>query len=210
MLTQLETGTFGRLADDWLKAVGGRPRIAYETFAHEDLRAASQVVFGIDAIPQYVFEDARTILSLGADFLETWVSPVEHGRRVPSRALAARRARGPGHSRRAPLLDDGGQRRRVGGVPARCGGRDRARPAAARLEAKQVPALPAKEAEALTAAARTVEVEAVAKQSGVPAAKLQHMAEALVKGAPEPGGGAAASRRAGTGGLDAGGRRATS
>ena len=78
MLTQLETGSLGRLADDWLKAVGGRPRIAYETFAHEDLRAASQVVFGIDAIPQYVFEDARTILSLGADFLETWVSPVEY------------------------------------------------------------------------------------------------------------------------------------
>src|SRR5262250_2139241 len=37
MITQLETGSLGRLADDWLKAVGGRPRIAYETFAHEDL-----------------------------------------------------------------------------------------------------------------------------------------------------------------------------
>src|SRR5215468_9672544 len=76
MITQLETGSLGRLADEWLKAVGGRPRIAYETFGYEDLRSASQAVFGVDAIPHYAFEDARTILSLGADFLETWISPV--------------------------------------------------------------------------------------------------------------------------------------
>ncbi len=74
------------------------------------------------------------------------------------------------------------------------------------LEAKQVPALPAKEAEALTAAARTVEVEAVAKQSGVPAAKLKHLAETLVKGAPSlvVGGGVATS---GVGAAGRGGRR---
>ena len=70
------------------------------------------------------------------------------------------------------------------------------------LEARQVPALPPKEVEALTAAARTVDVEAVAKQSGVPAAKLKHLAEALVKGAPSlvVSGGVAGS---GAGGVDA-------
>ena len=78
MLTQLETGSLGRLMDEWLKAVGGRARVAYEPFAHEDLRAASRAVFGVDAIPHHAFEDARTILSLGADFLETWISPVEY------------------------------------------------------------------------------------------------------------------------------------
>src|SRR5262249_52499498 len=76
MITQLETGSLRRLADEWLKAVGGRARISYETFAPEDLRTASQAVFGVDAIPHYAFEDARTILSLGADYLETWLSPV--------------------------------------------------------------------------------------------------------------------------------------
>ena len=70
------------------------------------------------------------------------------------------------------------------------------------LEARQVPALPARELEALTAAARTVDVETVAKQSGVPAAKLKHLAEALVKGAPSlvVSGGVAVS---GPGGADA-------
>ena len=51
------------------------------------------------------------------------------------------------------------------------------------LESRQAPALPAKEVETLTAAARTVDLETAAKQSGVPAAKLKHLAEALVTGA---------------------------
>ena len=47
-----------------------------------------------------------------------------------------------------------------------------------------------------------MDVEAVAKQSGVPAAKLKHLAEALVKGAPSlvVSGGVAVS---GAGGADA-------
>jgi len=32
MVTQLETGSLGRLMDDWQKAVGGRARVAYEPF----------------------------------------------------------------------------------------------------------------------------------------------------------------------------------
>ena len=82
MVTQLETGSLGRLADEWLKAVGGRARIAYEPFAHEDLRAANQAVFGVDAIPHHAFEDAKTIVSLGADFLETWISPTGYASAV--------------------------------------------------------------------------------------------------------------------------------
>jgi molybdopterin-containing oxidoreductase family iron-sulfur binding subunit len=197
-----ETGTFGRLADDWLKAVGGRPRIAYETFAHEDLRAASQAAFGIDSIPQYAFEDARTILSLGADFLETWMSPVEYA----------------GGFRRAHVLREGHAARVIHVEPrysmtaANADEWVASQPGAEAaialallrlvLEAKQVPALPAKEAEALTAIARTVEVEAVAKQSGVPAAKLKHLAETLAMGAPSlvVGSGVATS---GVGGVDA-------
>jgi len=202
MITQLETGSLGRLADEWLKAVGGRSRIAYETFAHEDLRAASQAVFGVDAIPQYAFEDARTILSLGADFLETWLSPVGY-------AAAYRRAHAlreehfarvihvePRYSMTAANADEW--------VPSLPGADAAIALALLRLvlESRQVPALPAKELEAVSAAARSVEVEAVAKQSGVPAAKLKHLAEALVKGAPSlvVSGGVASS---GPGGVDA-------
>ena len=202
MLTQLETGTLGRLADEWLKAVGGRPRLSYETFAHEDLRAASQAVFGLDEIPYHAFEDARTILSLGADFLETWISPVGYAAGF-RRAHTLREGHAvrvihvePRYSMTAANADEW-----IASLP---GAESAIALALLRLvlEARQVPALPPKEVEALTAAARTVDVEAVAKQSGVPAAKLKHLAEALVKGAPSlvVSGGVAGS---GAGGVDA-------
>ncbi len=184
MLTQLETGSLGRLADEWLKAVGGRPRLAYETFAHEDLRAASQAVFGIDAIPYHAFEDARTIVSLGADFLETWLSPVGYaGAFHQAHALREGHAARvfhvePRYSMTAANADEW--------IPSLPGAEAAIALALLRLvlESREAPPLPAKEVEALTAVARTVDLEAAATQSGVPAAKLKHLAEALVKGAP--------------------------
>ena len=184
MLTQLETGSLGRLADEWLKAVGGRPRLAYETFAHEDLRAASQAVFGIDAIPYHAFEDARTIVSLGADFLETWLSPVGYaGAFRQAHALREGHAARvfhvePRYSMTAANADEW--------IPSLPGAEAAIALALLRLvlESREAPPLPAKEVEALTAVARTVDLEAAATQSGVPAAKLKHLAEALVKGAP--------------------------
>ena len=184
MVTQLETGSLGRLADEWLKAVGGRGRLAYEAFAHEDLRAANRAVFGVDAIPHHAFEDAKTILSLGADFLETWISPTEY-------ASAVRRVHElrDGHAARVIHVEP-----RYSMTAANADEWIASAPGSEAgialsllrlvLESRQVPSQPAKETEALAAAARAVDVEAVARQSGVPVAKLRHLAEALVKGAP--------------------------
>jgi anaerobic selenocysteine-containing dehydrogenase/Fe-S-cluster-containing dehydrogenase component len=202
MITQLETGSLGRLADEWLKAVGGRPRISYETFAYEDLRAASQAVFGVDAIPYHAFEDARTILSLGADFLETWLSPV--GYTVAFRRAHALRGEHfarvihvePRYSMTAANADEW--------VPSLAGAEAAIALALLRLvlESRQIPALPPKEMASLVALVDGVNVDAVAKQSGVPAAKLKHLAETLVKGAPSlvVSGGVASS---GAGSVDA-------
>jgi molybdopterin-containing oxidoreductase family iron-sulfur binding subunit len=52
------------------------------------------------------------------------------------------------------------------------------------LEGRLNAALPAKEVETLLSIARTVEVEAAAKQSGVPVSRLRALAEALAKGSP--------------------------
>ncbi|NIQ59773.1 MAG: molybdopterin-binding oxidoreductase, partial [Gammaproteobacteria bacterium] len=52
----------------------------YEPFGYEALRAANREVFGRDAVPHYALSEARYILSFGADFLETWLSPVEQAR----------------------------------------------------------------------------------------------------------------------------------
>ena len=63
--------------DRWLAAVGSKKRIRYEPFAHESIKKANELMFGIDQVPAYNFADADTVIAFGADFLETWISPVE-------------------------------------------------------------------------------------------------------------------------------------
>ena len=58
-----------------MKALGARPRVAYEPLAYEPLRAANRATFGRDAIPNYAIAEAGYLVSFGADFLETWLSP---------------------------------------------------------------------------------------------------------------------------------------
>ncbi len=80
LVSQLESGSLGRLMDTWAQALGARPRVAFEPFGYEALRAANRITFGRDAIPYHAFEDAEVVLSFGADFLETWLSNVGYTR----------------------------------------------------------------------------------------------------------------------------------
>ncbi|HEX4602257.1 MAG TPA: molybdopterin-dependent oxidoreductase [Gemmatimonadales bacterium] len=74
-VTGLETGSWGELVDAWMREVGGR-HVTYEPFAFEALREGNRLAFGTSAIPRYDFAAARYIVSFGADFMETWLSPV--------------------------------------------------------------------------------------------------------------------------------------
>ncbi|MEK7714759.1 MAG: molybdopterin-dependent oxidoreductase, partial [candidate division NC10 bacterium] len=80
LVSQLESGSLGALLDRWAQALGARPRVTLEPFGYEALRAANRIAFGRDAIPYYAVEDAEVVLSFGADFLETWLSNVNHAR----------------------------------------------------------------------------------------------------------------------------------
>jgi anaerobic selenocysteine-containing dehydrogenase len=62
-LTGAYTGTMERLVTDWTAAVGAR-RVVYEPFA--------------DQPRDLDFADADYLISFGADFLETWGSPVDY------------------------------------------------------------------------------------------------------------------------------------
>src|SRR5690606_13246383 len=72
-------GTFSDLLADWSAAAGGTVT-RWEPISHEPIREASRAVFGIDALPQHHFADARYIVSFGADFLDGWLSPMEDQR----------------------------------------------------------------------------------------------------------------------------------
>lgn len=80
-LTNNASGTLGKLISDWLSAIGGGKHIVYETFAHEPLKEANKITFGLDKIPTYNIDKAKFLLSFGADFLETWLSPTEYARK---------------------------------------------------------------------------------------------------------------------------------
>jgi molybdopterin-containing oxidoreductase family iron-sulfur binding subunit len=79
-VTPLVTGSLDHLVETWLQALGGGRRIRYEAVSYASLLEANRDVFGISAIPFYNLEQAELILSFGADFLETWLSPVEYAR----------------------------------------------------------------------------------------------------------------------------------
>ena len=68
------------LADRFVQAIGARPRVTLEPFGYEAIRAANRQTFGRDAIPYYALQDAEVVISFGADFLETWLSNVDHAR----------------------------------------------------------------------------------------------------------------------------------
>jgi molybdopterin-containing oxidoreductase family iron-sulfur binding subunit len=71
--------TFGELFDNFLSGVGGS-RVEYEALSEAPLREATRIAFGRNVAPTYEFAEARMVLSFGADFLESWISPVEHTR----------------------------------------------------------------------------------------------------------------------------------
>ena len=76
LLTEPVTGTNQAFLRQWAESVGAE-HIAYEPFGLETLRTANGIAFGLEEIPRYELEKADVVVSFGADFLETWIAPVE-------------------------------------------------------------------------------------------------------------------------------------
>ncbi|MBU4319222.1 MAG: 4Fe-4S dicluster domain-containing protein [Proteobacteria bacterium] len=55
--------------------------LIFEPYAYESLKTANRMVFGIEGLVSYHMEKADLLVSFGADFLETWLSPVEYARK---------------------------------------------------------------------------------------------------------------------------------
>ncbi len=62
--------------------------VVFDSLQPTSLARACELTFGAYGIPRYALEKAEVIVNFGADFMETWVSPVEmargwsHGRRT--------------------------------------------------------------------------------------------------------------------------------
>ncbi len=67
--------------------------ISYDPVSSAALLEANKQSFGAAVIPSYKFDAADVIVSFGADFLGTWISPIEY-----ARAYAKNRQVKPGKS----------------------------------------------------------------------------------------------------------------
>ncbi|PYP87703.1 MAG: molybdopterin oxidoreductase [Candidatus Angelobacter sp. Gp1-AA117] len=68
----------------WGKQFPNFHHVTYDPISYSALRAAHAKSFGQAAIPHYSFDKARVIVGLEADFLGTWLSPVEFARQYAS------------------------------------------------------------------------------------------------------------------------------
>ncbi|MCC6444346.1 MAG: 4Fe-4S dicluster domain-containing protein [Armatimonadetes bacterium] len=78
VLTSTLTGPATRaLVAEFLSAFGNGEHIVYDHVPYESLREAHRLAYGQPIIPGYRFDRAEVIVGFGADFLGTWLSPVE-------------------------------------------------------------------------------------------------------------------------------------
>ena len=81
LLSDLQTGALAELMQQFVRAFDSQRLVFYEPFNYEALAAAHQALFDLPDIPDYrLVERCDFILSLSADFLETWLSPVQFAR----------------------------------------------------------------------------------------------------------------------------------
>jgi anaerobic selenocysteine-containing dehydrogenase/Fe-S-cluster-containing dehydrogenase component len=91
ILTRPERGALGSLFRTWLSALGQDKSqvVTFDPMEHLWIREGARRAFGVDEHPVWDLAQAKTLLSIGDDFLEDWGSPVEH-----ARALADMRSAG--------------------------------------------------------------------------------------------------------------------
>jgi Fe-S-cluster-containing dehydrogenase component/anaerobic selenocysteine-containing dehydrogenase len=84
------------LIGQWSGRHPGFQHVTYDPVSFTALRQATKSAFGTDGIPHYRFARAITIVGIEADFLGTWLSPVEftrdyaRGRRVEAGSAMSR------------------------------------------------------------------------------------------------------------------------
>ncbi|MCB0734400.1 MAG: TAT-variant-translocated molybdopterin oxidoreductase [Flavobacteriales bacterium] len=62
--------------DAFIAAYPGAKHVVYDPISYSGITSANQADFGKAIVPNYHFDKAEVIVSFGADFLGTWISPV--------------------------------------------------------------------------------------------------------------------------------------
>ncbi|MCO6496531.1 MAG: TAT-variant-translocated molybdopterin oxidoreductase [Chitinophagaceae bacterium] len=77
LLTSSITSVTGReIIKQFLEKYPGSRHVQYDAVSYSGMLTANQASYGQKALPSYHFEKAKVIVSLGADFLGSWLNPV--------------------------------------------------------------------------------------------------------------------------------------
>ncbi|MGZ8474488.1 MAG: molybdopterin-dependent oxidoreductase, partial [Candidatus Deferrimicrobiaceae bacterium] len=78
------TGSLPRLVDATCLKLGIERLSEYEVYSHAAEKEANGLLFGERDLPHYRIEEADFLLTVGADLLETYVTPVAYTRKISS------------------------------------------------------------------------------------------------------------------------------
>jgi len=81
LLTEMAGDSLLALFREFTAAWNAPPPLVFEPFAYESLKTANENVFDIEGLATCRIDQADVLIAFGADFLETWLSPVEYARR---------------------------------------------------------------------------------------------------------------------------------
>jgi len=171
LLTPPAIGTAARFYQEWAAAVGAT-WMPWEPLGLEALRTAHGIAFGIDAVPTYAINESDHVVCFGADFLGTWLAPVEMGARFaagrfPDHGIQAR------FSFVAPRLSQTGLKADEW-IPARAGTESLVALGVAReVAARKADGRAAR----VEAALAPFTIDSVAEATGVEADKLRNLAD---------------------------------
>ncbi|MDX2047900.1 MAG: TAT-variant-translocated molybdopterin oxidoreductase, partial [Chitinophagaceae bacterium] len=80
LTSTITSPTTKQIIKEFLDKYPGSRHVQYDALSASGMLLANQACYGKRAIPSYHFENAKVIVSIGADFLGTWLSPVEYAR----------------------------------------------------------------------------------------------------------------------------------
>ncbi|MCW3093006.1 MAG: [Fe-S]-binding protein, partial [Ferruginibacter sp.] len=77
LTSTINSPTTLQIISEFLAKNAGSRHIQYDAVSYSGMLLANESSYGKRALPSYHFENAKVIVSIGADFLGTWLSPVE-------------------------------------------------------------------------------------------------------------------------------------
>jgi molybdopterin-containing oxidoreductase family iron-sulfur binding subunit len=77
LTSTINSPTTLQIISEFLAKNAGSRHVQYDAVSYSGMLLANEACYGKKALPSYHFDNAKVIVSIGADFLGTWLSPVE-------------------------------------------------------------------------------------------------------------------------------------